>query len=257
MPTFKLNITGNANIPKLAEQASLRLNASSRGPNKQMVSEETLTTAKHIEDIIRRIQAEEQSTDKKAIAYWSQTSLATHSWDEVVPDHAAQGETTRSLFGANAVSHQATLLTKTIRQHRANVAFTVQFQDVDVLSAFSSRMTSLDHCQIESLNWSLLSATEALYKSELRLAATRDPLDKAKDYCKVMCPETNTRVVPYELVGENVSGSLFAAYSNARGGGGLFGASASNAAEIAITELSLAPQKISMTLSVSFIFTVQ
>lgn len=178
MSPFTINASGRAEIPHPAERALINVVVASSGENKASVSDEVITTAKHIESLLRDLSPTDDTPEAKkaaALAHWSKTSLSATSH---VPWHNGKGTTPR-------------------RQYNARINFDIRFKDFKALGGFGSRLSALAHVEIPSIQWVLTAATEKSYRSRLRKEAARDALEKAHDYCEVLgC--TNIRPVELE-----------------------------------------------------------
>ena len=78
MAPFIINVTGRAEIPHPAERALIHVSVASSGINKAAVSDEVLTTARHIEGLLRQLSPQEDTPEAKqaaALAHWSKTSV--------------------------------------------------------------------------------------------------------------------------------------------------------------------------------------
>ncbi|QIW97348.1 hypothetical protein AMS68_002866 [Peltaster fructicola] len=135
MPSFTLRLTGNATIIALAEQADLRIASSSQGPGKQLVSEEVLTTARYIEDMLQRVQAQNPETSP---AHWSQTSLSMQDWIEHVPLHLAQGQDI-------VVDHCEILGPTWVLSEASEERYKSQLR---IKAAKDARTKAVDYCQV-------------------------------------------------------------------------------------------------------------
>lgn len=205
---FQLLVTGKAEIPHPAERALINVSVSSSGNKKAVVSEEVLTTARHIEALLRPLCPKDESPEAKVaapLAHWSKTSLSSTSY---VPYNHKNPDKELS------------------RIYNASVNFDIRFRDFVALGSFGTKLSSLIHVEVQNINWILTEATLKSFKSQLRKEATQDAIQKAKDYCEVLgC----TNVRPVELQegdARNVMSSGWASSSSgaaAARGGGLFG----------------------------------
>ena len=178
MAPFTIELGGQAEIPHHAERALIHVSASSTGLNKAAVSDEVLTTAKHIETLLKDLSpADDTQAAKEAapLAHWSKTSLSSTSW---LPwDH--------------------TFSTHRAREYSARIKFDIRFKKFKELGELGSRLSSLEHTEVTDIDWILTAATEKSYRSQLRRAAAQDAMQKAQDYCEVLgC--TNVRPVKLE-----------------------------------------------------------
>lgn len=260
-PPFTINISGRAEIPHPAERALIDVVVSSSGTNKAAVSDEVITTAKHIETLLRGLSPTDQTPEAKAaapLAHWSKTSLSATSYVPYTNKNSAKP-----------------------RQYDAKINFDIRFKEFKALGAFGSRLSALPHVEIHQIRWILTAPTEKSYRSQLRKEAAQDALQKAKDYCEVLgC----TNIRPVELNESNGGYQpLFASsYGRQRtmnvsypqmqapqgfaprsGGSGLFGSSsmqsASGPANVGEdqrdeSELEFKPQEVRMSMEVSVQF---
>jgi uncharacterized protein YggE len=178
MAPFTIEVEGHAEIPHHAERALIHVSVTSTGLNKAAVSDEVLTTAKHIETLLKDLSpADDTQAAKEAapLAHWSKNSMSSTSWQPW--DYKAQ-------------IHKA-------RQYTAKVTFDIRFKKFKELGEFGSRLSALEHTEVTNIDWILTAATEKSYRSQLRKAAAADALQKAQDYCEVLgC--TNVRPVKLE-----------------------------------------------------------
>ena len=192
MEPFVINVDGHAEIPHPAERAVINVLVASAGTNKASVSDEVLTTARHLETLLRELSPNEETPEAKAaspLAHWSKTSLSATSH---VP-----------------YNHQKEIYEA--RQFNASISFDIRFKEFKALGSFGSRLSALSHVEVPNINWILTEATEKSYRSQLRKEAARDSLQKAREYCEVMnC--TNVRPVEleegYSSSGSHRSGAL-------------------------------------------------
>lgn len=177
---FTINVDGSAEIPHPAERALIDVVVSSSGTNKASVSDNVLTTAKHVEDLLRELSPKDDTAKGKQdspLAHWSKTSLSATSH---VPYHEP----------GNAPPP---------RQYDASIHFDIRFKEFKALGGFGARLSSLSHVEVRNIKWILTDETEKSYRSRMRKEAARDALQKAADYCEVLnC--TNVRPVDLEEV---------------------------------------------------------
>ena len=163
---FVVRVDGYAEIPRPAERALIDVVITSSGKNKAAVSEEVITTAKHVENLLRELSPADESAEAKdaaALAHWAKTTLSSTS--HVPYNKDGQPEA---------------------RQYQASINFDIRFKDFKALGGFGSRLSALSHVEVRNIRWALTTATERSFKSQLRKEATRDALEKVKDYCEVM-----------------------------------------------------------------------
>ena len=178
MPPFIIEVEGVAEIPHHAERALIHVSVTSTGLNKAAVSDEVLTTAKHIENLLKDLSpADDTQAAKEAapLAHWAKNSMSSTSW---LPwDY--------KLNRAKA------------RQYDARIKFDIRFKKFKELGEFGSRLSSLEHTEVTNIDWILTAATEKSYRSQLRKVAAADALQKATDYCEILgC--TNLRAIRLE-----------------------------------------------------------
>lgn len=202
MPTstpFILSTHGRAEIPHPAERAVIHVSVSSQGTNKAFVSDEVITTAQHIERLLRDLSPPDSNPTPEAkaaapLAHWSKTGLSATSY----------------------VPHNYGVYTPQPRQYTARITFDIRFQKFRELGAFGTKLSALPHAEVSHIDWILTASTRKAYQSQLRKAATRHALEKARDYCDVL---SCGNLRPVELS----EGTMATAGG---GGGGLFGSSA-------------------------------
>ena len=174
MAQFEINVGGRAEIPHSAERAVIMVNVSSSGTNKAAVSDEVLTTAKHLESLLRDLSPQDDTPEAKetaALAHWSKKSLSATSH---VP-YDKDGETRP-------------------RRYNASINFDIRFKLFKALGDFGAKLSTLEHVEVNDIDWRLTVPTQKSYRSQLRKEAARDALQKATEYCEVMgC--TNFRAV--------------------------------------------------------------
>ena len=175
MAPFTIDVEGHAEIPHSAERALIHVSVASTGLNKATVSDEVLTTASQVENLLRDISPIDDTPEAKAaapLAHWSKTSLSSTSW----------------------LPYDYTKNVHMARQYRARINFDIRFKEFKALGDFGGRLSSLEHTEVSTIDWILTAATEKSFRSQLRKTAARDALQKAQDYCEVLgC--TNMRAV--------------------------------------------------------------
>lgn len=177
MEPFVINVDGRAEIPHPAERAVINVLVASAGTNKASVSDEVLTSARHLETLLRELSPQDKTPEAKEaspLAHWSKTSLSATSH---VP------------YNAQKEIYEA-------RQFNASISFDIRFKEFKALGGFGARLSALPHVEVPNIDWILTEATEKSYRSQLRKEAARDALQKARDYCEVM---NCTNVRPVEL----------------------------------------------------------
>jgi len=175
MAPLTIDVEGRAEIPHHAERALIHVSVASTGLNKTTVADEVLTTASHVENLLRDLSPTDDSPEAKQaapLAHWSKTSLSSTSW---LP------------YDYTKKAHMA-------RQYNARIKFDIRFKEFKALGAFGSKLSSLEHTEVDNIDWILTAATEKSFRTQLRKAAAQDAMQKAQDYCEVLgC--TNVRAV--------------------------------------------------------------
>ncbi|KAF7188632.1 hypothetical protein HII31_10294 [Pseudocercospora fuligena] len=159
---FQITVQGNSEIPHAAERAIVNLNVSSSGPNKAAISDEVITTAKHIESLLRDLgEASEDASNSSPLSHWSKKSLTSSSH---VP-YNRDGE-------------------ELPRRYSSKIPFDIRFKDFKALGTFGTKVSALPHVEVQNIEWILTPATEKSFKSQLRKDAAKDAIEKARDYCE-------------------------------------------------------------------------
>ena len=167
MAPFVIDVNGRAEIPHPAERALIHVQVGSSGANKAAVSEEVLTTARHIEDLLRELSPRDQTPEAKkeaSLAHWSKSSLTSTSY----------------------VPYDYLRKTQRPREYSASVKFDIRFKEFKALGDFGGKLSALSHVEVTGIDWILTAQTEKSYRSLLRKEAARDALQKARDYCEVL-----------------------------------------------------------------------
>ncbi|KAK3054542.1 hypothetical protein LTR09_004271 [Extremus antarcticus] len=163
---FAITVTGTAVIPHPAERAVINVAVESSGKNKATVSDEVLTTAKHLEALLRQIAPQDSSPEAKQaspLAHWNKTGFTATShipWSGATPAPP--------------------------RQYNGSITFDIRFKEFKALGGFGEKLSSLSHVEVKDIQWILTPATEKSYRSRLRKEAAQDALVKARDYCEVL-----------------------------------------------------------------------
>ena len=205
---LKIVVDGEATIPRRAERAVLSVEVSSTGKTKPQVTEEVITTAKHLRTMLEDLSRTDQQTDganaQAAVAHWSMNSLNTTSNFVSNNKH----------FEASGEDGYWT--------YTARTTFDIRFRDFDALGPFATKLAALQHVKIHSVEWTLTQATRRQYDSELRKQAAADALQRAKDYAEALGVPN---VKPIEISeGQIYNESGFSAYPRGGvGGAQLFG----------------------------------
>lgn len=166
LPTniFELTVQGKAEIPHPAERAVINLSVASSGTNKAAVSDEVITTAKHVESLLRELSPKDDTAEAKeiaALAHWSKTSLSSTSHIPYDKDNNERP-----------------------RRYNANITFDIRFKDFKALGSFGTQVASLAHVEVQDIDWTLAPNTLKSFHSQLRKDAAKDAIDKARDYCE-------------------------------------------------------------------------
>lgn len=168
---FEMTVSGKAEIPHPAERALINVTVSSEGANKTSVSDEVITTAKHVESLLSELSPANDSPEAKAaapLAHWDKTSLSSTShvptqWNE-----------------------QKNLHESLPRRYRASVTFDIRFKEFKALGSFGTKISSMPHVEVSNIDWILTDVTEKAYRSRLRREAAQDALEKVQDYCHIL-----------------------------------------------------------------------
>lgn len=174
---FVMTVSGQATVPHPAERALINVVVSSSGLNKQMVSDEVMTTAKHVETMLRALSPQDESEEAKVaapLAHWSKTSMSSTSY----------------------VPHNSDESKEAPRRYNASINFDIRFRNFKELGAFGTKLSALPHTEVQNIDWILTDTTQKRFHSELRKKAARDACQKAQDYAEALgC----TNVRPIEL----------------------------------------------------------
>lgn len=210
---FQLIVTGKAEVAHLAELAIINVSVSSSGINEASVSDKVITTAKHIESLLGPLSPQDDTAKaKKAapIAHWSKTSLSSTS---------------------HGLYHHQDPDQPPIRQYNVAISFDISFRDFQALSSFGTKLSSISHVEVQNISWILTDATLKSFKTELRIQAAQDALQKAWHYRDVLACNANVR--PVELQEGDARSTMSAGFvGGGRGdengilcGGGCYGES--------------------------------
>jgi uncharacterized protein YggE len=195
-PPFEITVQGTGNIPHPAERAVINLEVSSTGAHKASVSNEVITTAKHIESLLRELSPTDASAhalDHAALAHWSKTSLSSTSHVPYIQDDPDPA-----------------------RQYTARVVFDIRFRDFKALGSFGTHVSGLAHVEVRNIDWILTEATEKSFRAQLRQEAAKDALQKAQDYCAAL---GGVNIRPVELSEGIPLGSTMASQGRKKAGG--------------------------------------
>lgn len=193
---FQLIVTGKAEVAHLAELAIINVSVSSSGINEASVSDKVITTAKHIESLLGPLSPQDHTAKaKKAapIAHWSKTSLSSTS---------------------HGLYHHQDPDQPPIRQYNVAISFDISFRDFQALRSFGTKLSSISHVEVQNISWILTDATMKSFKTELRIQAAQDAMQKAWDYRDVLACNANVR--PVELQEGDARSTMSAGF----GGGG-------------------------------------
>lgn len=208
-----LSTHGRTEIPHPAERAVINVAVASQGANKAAVSENVVTTAQHIERLLRELSPSDttpETKDAAPLAHWSKTGLSATSFMPYMPPNSKAPQKAR--------------------EYNARITFDIRFKKFKELGAFGTKLSALPHVEVSHIDWILTTATQKSYQSQLRKSATRDALEKARDYCEVLgCSNLRPVGLHEGNVATGMSGGGGGLFRNGCGGG-LFG-STSQAAQ--------------------------
>lgn len=241
MSPFTIHVNGKAVIPHPAERALINVVVASSGTSKQWVSDEVITTAKHVEGLLRELSPKNDSEEaKKAapLAHWSKTSLSATS-------HVPRDRDGNDLA----------------RKYHATVTFDIRFRNFEKLGSFGTRLSVIPHVEVNNIQWILTNITEKAFHSQLRKEAARDALQKAEDYAEVLgCKH----VKPVELseAGLSSHAGMYAArmvqqqqpqglYAQTAPGSNPFGGFGVNGTQRNESGLDFRPEEVTMSLDVT------
>lgn len=172
---FELSVSGHAMIAHPAERAVINVTVSSTGTNKASVVDEVVTTAKHVEEMLRVLSPQDDTAEAKAaspLAHWNKTSLSSRCW---MPRDDKNNEMPPMKYSSN-------------------VRFDIRFKEFKALGSFGTRISSIPHVSVNEIDWILTTDSENSYLPRLRRDCAHDALQKARDYCEILrC--TNLRPV--------------------------------------------------------------
>ena len=134
---FEMTVSGKAEIPHPAERALINVTVSSEGTNKPSVSDEVITTAKHIETLLRELSPANDSPEAKAaapLAHWDKTSLSSTSY---IP---TQWNPQKSVHESQP------------RRYRASITFDIRFKEFKALGSFGTKISSMPHVEVSNID---------------------------------------------------------------------------------------------------------
>lgn len=196
---FKMSVSGQGVIPRLAERATLTVQIQAEKFEKDVLIREVTAIAKDIRTLLeamspprdqqnlsKNTERQSDANSSAAVAHWNMTALRTTQ----VP--------TRDRYGNAKPDKPSTC--------SATVDFTIRFRDFAALGPFATRLAAFQHVRINSVAWTLTDSTQDFFHSELRRLAAVDALQKARDYAEALGLRN---VRPVELVegGITVPGS--------------------------------------------------
>lgn len=202
---FQLIVTGKAEVAHLAELAIINVSVSSSGINEASVSDKVITTTKHIESLLGPLSPQDDTAKAKTaapIAHWSKTTLSSTS---------------------HGLYHHQDPDQPPIRQYNVAISFDISFMDFQALRSFGTKLSSISHVEVQNISWILTDATMTSFKTELRIQAAQDAMQKAWDYRDVLACNANVR--PVELQEGDARSTMSAGFvGGGRGAGnGIFG----------------------------------
>lgn len=193
---FQLIVIGKAEISHPAELAIINVSVSSSGIDEASVSDKVITTAKHIESLLGALSPQDDTAKAiiaAPIAHWSKTSLSSTS---------------------HGLYHHQDPDQPPIRQYNVAISFDISFRDFQALRSFGIKLSSISHVEVQNISWILTDATMKSFKTELRIQAAQDAMQKAWDYRDVLACNANVR--PVELQEGDARSTMSAGF----GGGG-------------------------------------
>ncbi|KAK6008473.1 hypothetical protein QM012_000376 [Aureobasidium pullulans] len=164
-------VNGIAIIPFKAERALLDVQINSTGFSRSFVSQEVQLSCQRLEDLLRKLsstQTESPNTvaETAIVAHWSMTDIKTTS-------HLPTDEYGTTLKNAQRV-------------YSTSISFNIHIRDFTKLGTFSSQISILPYTSIHNLKWAITNTTKKASEKTLRAAATKDALERAKDYAKAL-----------------------------------------------------------------------
>ena len=192
MDPFVIQVNGRAEIPHPAERAVIHVVVTSSGCNKAAVSDQVVTTAIHVEDLLGEHSPQEDTREaiqSAAVAHWSKTSLSATSH---VPFHDVKDP-------------------PPARVYDARINFDIRFRRFTAMGDFGAKLSALEHVEVHDIHWILTAATEKSYRAQLRKQAAQDALQKARDYCEVLSCD---KLRPVELLEGSPVSHVASAYGN-------------------------------------------
>ncbi|WPH01467.1 Hypothetical protein R9X50_00431300 [Acrodontium crateriforme] len=229
---FTIHASGHAEIPHASERGVMNVIVSSSGTNQAAVSDEVLTTSRHVEDLLRAYEPSDNTPEAELaapLAHWNRTSLGSTSHVPYVDNDKPPKP----------------------RMYTCKVTFDISFKDFKALGAFGAKLTALPHVEMNNINWILTPATERSFKSQLRREAALDALQKAQDYCEALgC--TNPR--PVNLTEEGLDDGRNEPPPGMHAQPHMRLRSAAPSGQGEKTELEFRPQEVKMTMNLTVKF---
>lgn len=114
------------------------------------------------------------------------------------------------------------------RHHTARMGFQVKFQDFEKLGAIATQLSTMEHVNIQGIQWQLTDVTKDRLGTEGRGNAMRDAVRRAKDYFEAMQEagvlrdgggRTEVKVVEVVEGGGSRGGNSSMHYQSHHGGG--------------------------------------
>ena len=190
---FTLKVEGTAEIPLPAERAIINVTVSSEGLNKAAVSDEVITAARHVENLLRELSPKDDSAEAKVaspLAHWSKTSLSATSY--MPSRHHSDDDDEEAK--------------PRVRHYKSSIKFDIRFKEFKALGSFGARISSVAHVEVQDIQWILTEETKALYRPRLRRLAAQDAMVRAQEYCDVLgC--VNLRPVELDETGSSYRSS--------------------------------------------------
>lgn len=253
MDEFVIHVTGRAEIHRPAERALINVSIASSGLNKAAVSDEVITTAKHVKTLLKDLSPKDdtpEARDAAALSHWSKTSLFATSHTVFT----REGQQQAQVFGRPRQADTLQIGDQR-RQYNASIKIDIRFKRFEALGDFGTKLSALEHVEVNGIVWLLTRATEQSHHSQLRTEAAADAVQKAEDYCKALnCTRlraSELRELQIAPAGQNLFGA-----SLHFGVGGPFGSSTANAAADRRDEspIEYRPEKVRMAMEVTVKF---
>ncbi|PWN52692.1 hypothetical protein IE53DRAFT_384833 [Violaceomyces palustris] len=171
-----ISVSGTSNLYRSPERATLHLEVSKRGPEKEQVSSTVTGTSNQILSMVKDLappkkqeaspssssfsSAFTQGTGKEPITWWSLGSTRTYSY------HEWNEKTQRS----------------DIQVHSASTRIKVKFRDFEKMGEMVSLFSTLPDVEVAHVEWDLTDKTRESLQEETRQSAVREAMTKAKHY---------------------------------------------------------------------------